>query len=292
MTATCWGILLATAIFDSRKLLSLKMRAVDIPLIIMCLSPFASSISNDLGSYDGLSEALFKTVVWGFPYVIGRIYFSDLAGVRALAIGFFIGGIIYIPFCFFENLMSPQLHRMFYGFHQHSFAQTYRWGGWRPMVFMEHGLMVGMWMATASLVGLWLWRNRVITKIFGLPIRLLVPALLFQTILVRSSGAVFLFMMGSGALFLTTRWKTRFFVFCLMAIPIFYVSTRASGYWSGQNIVNFVSDSPKRRGKGPCSVGGDGAGQGSMMMKAGTLPPRTASGSSSLATTASSAFWG
>jgi hypothetical protein len=167
MTATCWGILLATAIFDSRKLLSLKMRAVDIPLIIMCLSPFASSISNDLGSYDGLSEALFKTVVWGFPYVIGRIYFSDLAGVRALAIGFFIGGIIYTPFCFFENLMSPQLHRMFYGFHQHSFAQTYRWGGWRPMVFMEHGLMVGMWMATASLVGLWLWRNRVITKIFA-----------------------------------------------------------------------------------------------------------------------------
>jgi O-antigen ligase len=49
-------------------------------------------------------------------------------------------------------------------------------------------------------------------------------------------------MMGSGALFLTTRWKTRFFVFCLMAIPIFYVSTRASGYWSGQNIVNFVSE--------------------------------------------------
>jgi len=242
MTATCWGILIAAAVFDNQRLLSIKIRAVDIPLIIMCLSPLASSLSNDLGMYDGLSAVLFKTVIWGFPYFIGRVYFSDLDGVRALAIGFFIGGLVYIPFCFFENIMSPQLHRIFYGFHQHDFSQTFRYGGWRPMVFMEHGLMVAMWMAAASLVGLWLWQNRVIEKIMGIPVKLLVPLLLIQTVLCRSTGAVGLLIIGSGVLFLTRRLKKPLFVICLIAIPLLYVSTRATGYWSGQNIVNFIAE--------------------------------------------------
>jgi len=242
MTATCWGILIAAAIFDNKRLLSLKLRAFDIPLIVICVCPLASSLSNDLGMYDGLSAVLFKTVIWGFPYLIGRIYFSDLDGVRALAIGFFIGGLVYIPFCFFENLMSPQLHRIFYGFHQHDFSQTFRYGGWRPMVFMEHGLMVGMWMASASLIGVWLWQNRVIEKIMGMRIKWLVPILLFQTVLCRSTGAVGLFILGSGVLFLTRKFKRPLFIICLVAIPLFYVSTRATGYWSGQNVVDFIAE--------------------------------------------------
>jgi len=242
MTATCWGILIAAAIFDNRHLLSLKLRASDIPLIILCACPLASSISNGLGIYDGLSAVLFKTVIWGFPYFIGRIYFSDLDGIRSLAIGFFIGGLIYIPFCFFENLMSPQLHRIFYGFHQHDFSQTFRYGGWRPMVFMEHGLMVAMWMVTASLIGVWLWQNRVIEKIMGIPVKILIPILLIQTVLCRSTGAVGLFILGYGVLFLTRRFKKPIFVVCLMAVPVFYLATRATGYWSGRNVVDFIAE--------------------------------------------------
>lgn len=242
MTATCWGILIAAAIFDNRRLLSFKLRAFDIPLIILCVSPLASSLSNGLGIYDGLSAMLFKTVIWGFPYFIGRIYFSDLDGLRSLAIGFFIGGLIYVPFCFFENVMSPQLHRIFYGFHQHDFSQTFRYGGWRPMVFMKHGLMVGMWMATASLIGVWLWQSKVIDKIMGIPIKLLLPILLIQTVLVRSTGAIGLFILGNGVLFLTRKLKKPILVICLMAVPVFYLSARSTGYWSGQNIVDFIAE--------------------------------------------------
>ena len=60
---------------------------------------------------------------------------------------FVLGGLIYVPLCLFEVRMSPQLHNMVYGFAQHSFGQTVRGGGWRPMVFMQHGLAVGLFMS-------------------------------------------------------------------------------------------------------------------------------------------------
>ena len=102
------------------------------------------------------------------PYLIGRIYFSDAAGLRELAVGIFIGGLVYIPFCLYEIRLSPQLHRIVYGYHAHSFAQTYRFGGWRPTVFMDHGLMVGLWMAMSCLAGIWLYVSGTLRSIRGI----------------------------------------------------------------------------------------------------------------------------
>ena len=39
-------------------------------------------------------------------------------------------------------LISPQLHFMTYGFYQHEFTQVVRMGGYRPMVFLQHGIAV------------------------------------------------------------------------------------------------------------------------------------------------------
>jgi hypothetical protein len=45
--------------------------------------------------------------------------------------------------------MSPQLHRWIYGFFPHSFAQQYRDGGFRPVVFLSHGLEVALFASMA-----------------------------------------------------------------------------------------------------------------------------------------------
>jgi hypothetical protein len=42
--------------------------------------------------------------------------------------------------------MNPQSQTVNYGFHQHSFGQTMRFGGWHPCGFMKHGLQVALWM--------------------------------------------------------------------------------------------------------------------------------------------------
>jgi len=53
--------------------------------------------------------------------------------------------------------MSPQLHTIFYGYFPHSFGQQVRAGGFRPVVFMGHGLLVGFFtfIVLLSVVALW-----------------------------------------------------------------------------------------------------------------------------------------
>ena len=56
--------------------------------------------------------------------------------------------------------MSPQLNNMFYGFFPHSWGQHMRGGGYRPLVFLEHGLRLGIFMAVAVLATIGYFRSR------------------------------------------------------------------------------------------------------------------------------------
>src|SRR5688572_13689952 len=114
MSATTFGVLLGALIFDTDRLLSFRPRWIDLPIIVFCTSPAISSYLNGLGIYDGVSEIVRQTIIWGFPYLIGRIYFTDLESMRELAVGLFVGGLIYVPLCWMEVLLSPQLHRWIY----------------------------------------------------------------------------------------------------------------------------------------------------------------------------------
>lgn len=241
MSAACFGIFIAALIFDGQRLAALKMRAADTPMLVWCLCPLFSSLANGLGMYDGIASVLQQTVKWGFPYLIGRMYFGTLDGLRQYAIAIFAGGIIYIPLCLYESRMSPQLHNMFYGFTQSAFDQSFRYGGWRPMVFMEHGLMVGMWMVSASLVGLWLYRTGALKELRGYSLRWLVPVLTATAVMCRSTGAIALYVMAAAVLIVTQKLKTGIYILCLLCIPVGYLATRSTEVWSGRNLVDFIA---------------------------------------------------
>jgi hypothetical protein len=54
-------------------------------------------------------------------------------------------GLIYAVLILFEVRMSPQLHTWLYGWPAFDdFAQSMRWGGYRPVVFMAHGLATSL----------------------------------------------------------------------------------------------------------------------------------------------------
>ena len=134
--------------------------------------------------------------------------------------------------------MSPQLHTMVYGFHQHNFAQTVRFGGFRPTVFMDHGLAVGMWMTVASLAGYWLWRTRILQVLFGRPVSLLLAGVVGTALLCKSLGALVLLAMGVAALEVTRASRSAIPVLALLAAPVVYVGLRATGLWDGSHLVN------------------------------------------------------
>ena len=53
------------------------------------------------------------------------------------------------------------LGREIYGFNQHMFAQAVRESGYRPVVFMQHGLMVALFLVSGSIIGVWFWARGV-----------------------------------------------------------------------------------------------------------------------------------
>jgi hypothetical protein len=243
MAATCYAVVIATFIFDVGRFRSFRLSWIDLPILIWCLCPIASSLSNDLGLYDGMSAALGQTVTWGVPYFLGRIYLNSLSGMREMAIGIFMGGLAYVPLCLFEIRMSPQLHRIFYGgIASADFSQTIRLGGFRPTVFLIHGLAVGAFMMAATLVGIWLWQTGTVKRLWNIPIEWLVGALFITFILTRSTGAYGLLAIGIALLFVAKNLRTAVPLFLLIAGIAAYLYVNAgSGTYVADQLIDTLS---------------------------------------------------
>ena len=246
VSANCYGILIGTCLYDMRRFRSYKFGWLDLPMIIWCLCSFGSSISNGLGVYDGLSASLETMVIYGVPYFLGRIYLNNLTGMRQLAIGIFLGGLVYVPFCLLEVAISPQLHHMVYGYHGiGQFIQSMRYGGFRPNVFMQHGLSVGMWMMAATLIGIWLWQANVIRKIGGFNlifhIAWYVLVLLVTFLLVKSTGAYFYLLFGMVILFAAKWLRTALPLLILIVMISSYIFLGATGALIGERSDKIVA---------------------------------------------------
>lgn len=242
ISATCAGILLAAFIFDYQRVMSFRPGVVDTPMLLWIASPFISSMTNGLGLWDALAALFEQTVSWGMPYFIGRIYLSDSEGLRDLARAILIGGLAYIPLCLIESRISPQLHPMIYGFMAHyDFSQTYRMGGWRPMVFMSHGLMVGVWMMAATLNGYWMYSNKGLADLSArLQLKFTLPLLMFTMAWIRSFGAFLLLLIGLGLLHITKRMRTRVLAAVFIMIPPVYMGTAILHMPIGQVAVGII----------------------------------------------------
>ncbi|XZE44561.1 hypothetical protein SH467x_004171 [Pirellulaceae bacterium SH467] len=90
--------------------------------------------------------------------------------------------------------MSPQLHQQFYGFSQHIFLQSMRGGGFRPMVFMNHGLQVALWMAASLIAAISMWWIANAKRIGLLPTWAAVLVLGITFVLLKSTGAAILLL--------------------------------------------------------------------------------------------------
>lgn len=250
VTVICIGVLLGTYIYDRERFSKFQMQVIDIPVLMWGFAPMFSSLANGLGFYDGLSQTMYQVIVWGLPYYIARIYFSDIDSMKILAVAIFIGTIVYIPLCWFELIMSPQLHRLTYGFHQSNFLQTLRdGGGFRPMVYMDHGLMVAMWMILGVFLGIWLFFSRMLPeKILFIPSKWLLLSLIFTSIMMKSVGAIVLLLIGLGVLYLSQKMKSIVLVVIMLCVPLMYIYTRSTGIWDGRNLSGYVAEkfSPTR----------------------------------------------
>lgn len=70
-------------------------------------------------------------------------------------------GLVYTLFMLWEIRMSPQLHTNLYGFFPHSFAQMRRAGGFRPVVFLGHGLLVALFAVMLAITAAYFFKNKI-----------------------------------------------------------------------------------------------------------------------------------
>jgi hypothetical protein len=151
-------------------------------------------------------------------------------------------------------VISPQMHIFFYGWYPHDFSQTKRGGGYRPSVFMAHGLELAMWNAAAVFSGWQLYLRKALTKtvpLLGLPLLPAVLGLTMVLVMSRSSGALMLLILGLGVFQLSVQLRTKIPLFVLLLLPVLYMNLRATGSWDGQNMIEAagkISGNPERVG--------------------------------------------
>lgn len=224
-TAISYGILLAEMIRGLKAKNPFRANGIDVVVLLYCtVIPFASAISNGLGVYYGIYSLLDKLVTFGVFFWAGRRYFGSPGSLRKLTKAISLGGLILIPLILFEVRMAPTLCYRIYGFIPHSFIQHIRYGGYRPMLFMQHGLMVALWVAASAVTTFWHWRESQEKKVWKLAIPLVALALMASVVLCKSANGVLYLMGGIASYFLYKRKKSsKALGLVFLLFPLYFV---------------------------------------------------------------------
>ena len=195
-----------------------------------------------LTTWEAISVCVGDIYTYLIPFILGRALFTSREDAITLLRAFQLGAILFVPFILIELVLSPQMHNWVYGFAQHDFIQTMRAGGYRPMVFMGHGLGLTLFLAAAILAGmvLTLAKTPGILRLRG---RYLSAGFLSVLLVCKSLGAaIFSFLFAGLLQFLTPKWQMRALV-VLACVIVLYPVSRATDVFPHKEIVQFVKDS-------------------------------------------------
>ncbi|MEM1297810.1 MAG: hypothetical protein AAGH68_00930 [Pseudomonadota bacterium] len=187
--------------------------------------------------YDGASLAL-EHLMLAIPFLLGLRFFASPQTHRTLVAAMAVGGIMYSLPILIELRLSPQLHNWVYGFFPHSFAQQIRQGGYRPVVFLGHGLLVATFVAAALVAASAMWRssNGPWRQRWAAAAALLAALL----VLCKSLGALALGALGAVVVALGGRRLARLAMLGVVAMTIAYPALRTSNVLPVSAIVTTV----------------------------------------------------
>ncbi len=218
-----------------------RPRWFDLPVVMFALvMPMFSAMINGLGFKAGLYEVIQMLFLWVVPYFAGRIILGDEMGVKELATGIFFAALIYAPLAWLEMVISPQLHRIVYGYHPHKFNQSIRGWSYRPVIFMGHGIMTTMWLVAGAVCGAWLLRHKQLRWNGPFTIKNAVYFVCFTAAASNSMGALVLMIVAFTVLHLTKRVSPAMVLVPLLLVSPVYIVARSSGVLAGEQLTALV----------------------------------------------------
>lgn len=113
--------------------------------IVFYIDQLPGQSVRDIGS------VLIAQVLTLVPFLLARQFLATEDGLREILLALMVGALIYSVPSLIEIRLSPQMNVWVYGFFQHSFEQTIRAGGYRPIVFLPHGLWLAIFVCSGLL---------------------------------------------------------------------------------------------------------------------------------------------
>ena len=158
-----------------------RARWIFVTLIALTLAtPFLTVLTNGepviagpryiagIRLYDAVS-LMMSAAIAVVPFVLGmRVLGTPEAQTELLRV-LVLAACAYACLVLFEVRMSPQLSNWIYGYFPHSWIQHIRGGGFRPVVFLNHGLWLGIFLCMAVLGACALWRQALRDRVRAAP---------------------------------------------------------------------------------------------------------------------------
>jgi hypothetical protein len=144
-------------------------------IVTLMICPFITcELNNDpisigilvlpgLDSYDAGSAVITQAITL-IPFLLGRQILSSRTDTEEILRVLTIAGLIYSLPALFEIRFSPQLHTWIYGYFPSTgngpaFSEAMRDSGFRPVLFMGHGLLVAFFFCTTAIAAASFWRT-------------------------------------------------------------------------------------------------------------------------------------
>lgn len=172
------------------------------------------------------------------PFFLARRWLGDPELHKEFLKAIVILAVLYSFPILFERRISPQLHRWIYGIEPDAFLQHVRSGGFRPMVFLTHGLVVGYFLFSAVLAAVGLVRattgkERMIYGLAGVWIFLIL-------ILSRNTGALLLAIVFAPALAFLSRGMLLWIMTAVVALYLAYPAVQQARLIPNDKLVSII----------------------------------------------------
>jgi hypothetical protein len=227
-------------------------------ITIFAIAPFATVLTNgdalifQLAQVQGMKiydsfAAVSTQLIALIPFFLARKFLGTPEGLRSILMVLIVAGLVYSLPMLIESRFSPQMNVWVYGFFQHDFSQTIRQGGYRPMVFLPHGLWAAFFALMCMMAAMMQLRE---AKAEVRPKAMLIAAYLAFILLVCKSVGVLVYALGLVPLILFMPWRVQVIVAgALAAVVVIYPMLRGLHMLPMQEIVDFANSfSPDRAG--------------------------------------------
>lgn len=170
-TVPVMACLVMTLLLYPQKLISAQPgRSADALILAMIAGAFVTNVTNmdaqvfgpvvlpGMSVTDTVNDAFDMTFRWGAPFLLGRALVRTHEEATEVLMVLALAGLFYVPFVLIELRTGPYFHALVYGSQPSpaTFWHSLKYGGFRPVVLMNHGLTLSAFMlyTTIAWVGL------------------------------------------------------------------------------------------------------------------------------------------